>query len=73
MENLPAEQGFAATANVNVYLDDFISVVQGGAREGCQILRHLFRQIYWVFLYNEEADTNRKYPISIKKLGQGDG
>ena len=38
-----------------------------------QMLRHLFHQIYRVFRPNEEADTNRKDPISLKKLGQGDG
>ena len=31
--SLPAEQRSAATANSDVYLDDFISVVQGGPRE----------------------------------------
>ena len=41
-EHLPAEQRYAARANIDVYLDDFISVVQGGPRERCQILWHLF-------------------------------
>ena len=34
------------------------------------MLRHIFHQIYWVFCPNKEADTNRKTPISLKKLGQ---
>ena len=34
---------------------------------------HLFNQIDRVFRPNEEADTNRKYSISLKKLVQGDG
>ena len=41
-EHLPAEQRYAARANIDVYLDDFISVVQGGPRERCQIIWHLF-------------------------------
>ena len=32
-ESLPAKQRSAATANVNVYLDEFISIFQGGPRE----------------------------------------
>ena len=59
--------------NVNVYLDDFISIVQGGPRERCQMLRHLFHKSDQVFFPNEEGDTNRKDPISLKKLGHGDG
>ena len=34
---------------------------------------HLFNQIDRVFRPNEEADTNRKEAISLKKMGQGDG
>ena len=71
--SLPVEQHSAATANVNVYLDNFISVVQGGSRESCQMLWHILHQIYRVFRRNEEKDTKRKDPISLKKLGQGDG
>ena len=36
--HLPAEQRSAAKANVNVYLDEFISVVQVGPRERRKIL-----------------------------------
>ena len=72
-EHLPEEQRSAAKTNVGVYLNDFISIVQGGPRERRQMLRHLFHQINWVFHLNKEADTNSKYPISLKKLGQGDG
>ena len=35
-ENIPAEQRAAAKANVNVYLDDFISVVQGKPGRGAK-------------------------------------
>ena len=72
-ENLPAEQHSAARANIDVYLGDFISVVQGGPRERRQMLRHLFQKIDWVFCSNKESDTNRKDPISLKNMGQGDG
>ena len=72
-ENLPAEQRAAAKSNVDIYLDDFISVVQGGLRERRQMLRHLFHKIDRGFYANEEADTNRKYPISLNNLVQGYG
>ena len=72
-ESLPAKQRASATENVDVYLDDFISVVQGGPRDRCQILWHLFNQIDRVFRPNKDADTDRKYPISLKKLGKVDG
>ena len=71
--DLPTEQRSAVKANVGVHLDDFIPVVQGGSRERRQMLRHLFNQIDQVFRHNEEAETNRKEVISLKKLGQGDG
>ena len=69
-EHLPAEQLSAATENVDVYLDDFISVFHGVPRERRQMICHLFHQINWVIRPNEESDTNRKDPISKNKLGQ---
>ena len=51
-ENFPAKQHAAAKANVDVYLDNLTSVVQGVPRERRQILRHLFHQIDWVFRPN---------------------
>ena len=38
-----------------------------------QMLRHLFHQIDPVFRPIKEAETYRKYPISLKKLGKVDG
>ena len=70
-EQLPAEQLSADTANVNVYLDNFVSVVQGGPKERHKLLWHLFHKIDRLFCSNEEADTDRKEPISLNKLGQG--
>ena len=55
------------------HIDDVISVVQGCPKERLQILRQLFHQPYRIFYPNEEAETDRKYPISLKKLGQVDG
>ena len=72
-EHLLAEQRSAAKSNVHVYLDEFMSVVQGGLTQMRQMLLHFFPQIDRVFCPNEEADTNRKYPISLNKMGQGDG
>ena len=72
-EHPPAEQLSAATENVDVYLDDFISVVHQGSRERRQMLCHLFHQIDRVFRPNEESETNRKDTISRNKLGQEDG
>ena len=43
-EHLPSEQRSAATENGNVYMEGFISVVQGGHRDMRQVLWNLFRQ-----------------------------
>ena len=37
------------------------------------MLRHIFHQIDRVFRPKEDPDTNRKTPISLKKLGKIDG
>ena len=50
----------SATANIDVYLDDFISVVQGGPKERRQLLRHQFQKIDRVFRPNKATDTDRK-------------
>ena len=62
-EHLPTDKRSAATENVNIYLDDFILVVQGGPRDRRQVLWHLFHQTDGVIWHNKEADTNRKYRI----------
>ena len=59
-EQLPEEQHSDATYNVDVYLDDFISVVYGGPKERRQLLWHLFHKIDKAFLPNEETNTDRK-------------
>ena len=62
-EHLQAEQRSAATENIDVYLDDFISFVHESSRERLQMLCHLFHQIDRVFRRNEDSDTDRKDPI----------
>ena len=64
------EQRSAATENIYVYLDDFISVVHGFPMERRQFLCHFFHQIDRVFCPDKESDTNRKDPIYQNKLGQ---
>ena len=65
-EKLPAEQCLAATASVDIYLDDFIFVVQGGPTETCPIIRHLFSQIDKAFRPNETTNTNQKEQIYLR-------
>ena len=72
-EHPPAEQRYAATENIDVYLENFVSVVHECPMERRQMLCHLFHQIYQFFRPNEESDTNRKDPICLNKLGQEDG
>ena len=67
----PPELRVHALAQVDVYLDDFISTCQGGSTEQRQMLRHLFWRIDTVFRPNLGTYSLRKEPISTKKLGQG--
>ena len=55
----------------NVYLDDFISILQGGPQEQTQMTRHIFTMVDKVFRPNTPEDTHRKEPIYVKKLCQG--
>ena len=64
-------QQLSATEAMDVYMDDFISLIQGGAMERIQMLRHLFHTINRIFYPNEPADANRKEPISLKKFQKG--
>ena len=57
---------------VDIYLDDFISPIQGGAKERTQLLRNLFHTINHLFRPNGPADVNHKDPIPLKKLWKGD-
>ena len=59
-------------AHVDVYLDDFISICQGGSTEIFQILRHILRSTDTVFRLNIETYGLCKEPIYTKNIGQGD-
>ena len=61
-----------ALAHVEVYLDDFISITQGGPTERRQMTRHLFRTIDEIFRPNNKDEIAREEPISLKKLRKGD-
>ena len=64
-----ADSSSAVTlAYVEVYLDDFIDIVQGGPTERRKITRHLIHTIDNLFRPNDKDDTVREEPISLKKL-----
>ena len=67
-------RGRKSVTNIAIggYLDGFILLIQGGAVEQKQILRHLFHTIYRIFWPNSPVGVHRKYPISLKKLQKGD-
>ena len=56
---------------MDVYLDEFILLIQVGGDERTQMLKHLFHMTNRVFFLNVRSETNRKYPISLKKLMKG--
>ena len=58
-------------AYVDVYVDDFIKLAQGWAN-ALRVRRHTYHNIDRVFRPNDEADHDRKDPISVKKLKRGD-
>ena len=68
----PTKMWGHALAQVDVYLDNFISTCQGGPTEQQQMLRHLFRSMDTVFRPNTDTNGLLKEPIYNKKLGQGD-
>ena len=59
-------------AQVEVYLDDFIGILQGGPDERRQMTRHLLRAIGKLFLPNTKDDTARKEPILLKNIHKCD-
>lgn len=59
---------------IDVYVDDFIGVVQGDARQRAHVRRTLFNTIDDVFRPCDTTDApQRQQPISVKKLAAGDG
>ena len=59
-------------AHVQVYLNEFISIVQGGPNDRRQMTRHLIRAIDKLFRNNTKYNTAREEPISLKKLRKGE-
>ena len=53
---------------MDIYLDDFISLIQGGTAESTQMLWYLLHTIDRVFRPNGPADANHKEPIPPNKL-----
>ena len=71
-ESLSPHARDTSLAHVNIYLDDFIGIVQGGLDERQQMMRHLFRAIKKIFRPNTKDDTSQEEPISLKNLRKGD-
>ena len=71
-EALSLDARATALAHVEVYLDDFIGITQGGAKERRQMTRNLFRAINELFRPNDKNDIAREETISLKKLRKGD-
>ena len=61
-----------ARAHAEVYLNYFIGITQGGAKERRQMTRHLFCAIDELFRPNDKDDIAQEEPISLKKLRKGD-
>ena len=61
-----------ALAHVEVYLDDFIGITQGGAKKRRQMTRYLFCAINELLRTNNKDYIGREEPISLKKLRKGD-
>jgi Reverse transcriptase (RNA-dependent DNA polymerase). len=60
------------TAEVDVYVDDFIGIAQGSPKRLDNVRNHLLHQVDKVFRPNDQEDTIRAEPVSLKKLDKGD-
>jgi hypothetical protein len=59
---------------VDIYVDDYLGLVQGGPRRQNRVRRILFESIDAIFRPLDPRDPNiRQEPISVKKLLKGDG
>ena len=65
---IPPKQRVQTLAQVDVYVEDFISNCQGVPKEKCQMLYHLFRIICKVFSPNMATYGLCKEPISTKNI-----
>ena len=69
--SLPSRQ--YPTAEVDVYVDDFIAVAQGDRKRLTNVRATLLHSIDSVFRPNDEQDSKfRSEPVSLKKLDRGD-
>jgi hypothetical protein len=59
-------------ASVDVYVDDFLAIAQGSARDLRTARRHLLHAIDDVFSPLADTDEFGNEPISVKKLRKGD-
>ena len=66
--DLPTRAYQAALAHVEVYLDKFIGVVQGGPYEWKNMTHQLFRSINNLFQPNGQLDVAREELISLNDL-----
>lgn len=59
---------------VDIYVDDYLGLAQGGSKRQGRVRRILFESIDAIFrpLSSDDPDT-RQEPISVKKLLKGDG
>ena len=61
------------TAYIDIFVDDFIALVQGCPHQLSRVRRSLFHNIDLVFRPLDLKDgTHRRQPISLKKLAKGD-
>ena len=59
---------------VDIYVDDYLGLVQGGARRRSRVQRIMFESIDAIFRpLSPEDPTTRQEPTSVKKLLKGDG
>ena len=70
-ETLSPHAQATTLAHVEVSLDDFIGITQGGPTERRQMTRHLFRALNKLFRPNNKDDIAREDSISLKKLRKG--
>jgi hypothetical protein len=59
---------------VDIYVDDYLGLVQGGSRRRSRVRRIIFESIDSVFRpLGPDDPSTRQEPISVKKLLKGDG
>ena len=67
---LPSRERQEALTHVEVYLDNFIGVVQGISYKWKYMMHNLCRSLDTLFRTNNPLDVAREEPISLKKLAK---